>query len=110
MNKLDKRMANTKNLKQQSIKAQTNYTLDSNPKPSMMTPRVLGERRIGPHDISILELLVGTLLGNGSLELQSTAKVEYVTPNATNPEGKIQEIKVCNLAFSQEKPNGEYLL
>lgn len=55
----------------------------------MNTPRVLSTNRIGPHCKEILDILIGSLLGDGSMEKDGNA---------------------YRFAFYQEKPNGEYLL
>lgn len=47
---------------------------------------------IGPHNIDILEIFIGSLLGDGSMEIDNKDNSAY------------------RFAFSQEKPNGEYLL
>jgi hypothetical protein len=52
-------------------------------------PRVLCEKRIGPHSFEILEIIIGSLLGDGSMERDRDG---------------------ARFAFYQEKINGEYLL
>ena len=56
---------------------------------AMSTPKVLASMRIGPHNKNILDILIGSLLGDGTMEVSDDS---------------------YNFAFYQEKPNGEYLL
>ena len=53
------------------------------------SPRVLSIKRIGPHNIDILSILIGSLLGDGTME---------------------KDGKGSRFAFYQEKTHGEYLL
>jgi len=53
------------------------------------TPKVLSIKRIGPHNINILSILIGSLLGDGTME---------------------RDGKGSRFAFYQEKTHGEYLL
>jgi hypothetical protein len=52
-------------------------------------PKVLSIKRIGPHNFNILSILVGSLLGDGTME---------------------KDGKGSRFAFYQEKTHGEYLL
>lgn len=54
-----------------------------------ITPRVKSELRIGPHNYNILCILIGSLLGDGSMEKRGDGS---------------------RFEFYQEKKNGEYLL
>lgn len=58
----------------------------------MINKRLDSTQRIGPHNIDILEIVIGSLLGDGSMEKD----------NKLSP--------ACRFAFQQEKPNSEYLL
>nr|YP_010130223.1 LAGLIDADG endonuclease [Clavaria fumosa]QPZ51124.1 LAGLIDADG endonuclease [Clavaria fumosa] len=53
------------------------------------SPRVPSLKRIGPHNINILNILIGSLLGDGSMEREGNGS---------------------RFAFYQEKSHGEYLL
>jgi Cytochrome c oxidase subunit III/LAGLIDADG DNA endonuclease family len=52
-------------------------------------PRVLSTKRIGPHNYDILSILIGSLLGDGTMENEGFGS---------------------RFAFYQEKTHGEYLL
>lgn len=64
------------------------------PPPAMSTPRILSNLRNGPHDLEIIEILIGSLLGDGSMERPSNDK----------------NTNACLFSFYQEKTHGEYLL
>jgi hypothetical protein len=53
------------------------------------SPRVLSTKRIGPHNLDILSILIGSLLGDGTMERDGNGS---------------------RFAFYQEKTHGEYLL
>lgn len=53
------------------------------------SPRIQSENRIGPHDINLLNILIGSLLGDGHMEKDGNG---------------------FKFAFYQGKKNGEYLL
>lgn len=53
------------------------------------TPRIYAKKRIGPHSLDILEILIGSLLGDGTMEKDGDG---------------------ARFRFYQEKTNGEYLL
>jgi hypothetical protein len=61
----------------------------------MSEKRIHSFQRIGPHNIDILEILIGSLLGDGTMEICNKENLANST---------------YRFAFSQEKPNGEYLL
>lgn len=64
------------------------FILISNTLP-FYSPRVLSTKRIGPHNYDILCILIGSLLGDGSMEKDGNG---------------------ARFAFYQEKTHGEYLL
>jgi hypothetical protein len=51
--------------------------------------RVLSTKRIGPHNVDILSILIGSLLGDGTMEKDGNGS---------------------RFAFYQDKSHGEYLL
>jgi Cytochrome c oxidase subunit III/LAGLIDADG DNA endonuclease family len=53
------------------------------------SPRVMSIKRIGPHNLDILSILIGSLLGDGTMEKEGNGS---------------------RFAFYQEKSHGEYLL
>jgi hypothetical protein len=66
----------------------SDFILISNMLP-FYSPRVLSIKRIGPHNLDILSILIGSLLGDGSMERDGNGS---------------------RFAFYQEKIHGEYLL
>lgn len=58
---------------------------------AMSSPLILSNLRIGPHNFNILEIIIGSLLGDGTMERKENSLA-------------------CNFAFYQEKIHGEYLL
>jgi len=54
-----------------------------------ISPKVPSIKRIGPHNLEILSILIGSLLGDGSMEKDGNGS---------------------RFAFYQEKTHGEYLL
>jgi len=59
----------------------------------MNIPRITSIKRIGPHNIDILEIIIGSLLGDASMEKHNN-----------------KDETGSRFDFSCEKPNGEYLL
>ncbi len=60
----------------------------------MFEKRISSLKRIGPHNLDILEIIIGSLLGDGSMEI-SKEDLDFSS---------------YRFAFSLEKPNGEFLL
>jgi hypothetical protein len=58
------------------------------------SPRVLSLKRIGPHNINILNILIGSLLGDGSMERDLTIKRKISTLVFQDQKNKCTDIVI----------------
>jgi hypothetical protein len=65
------------------------YIISSIPVFSFSSPRVLSKNRIGPHNLDVLSIFMGSLLGDGTMERDGNGS---------------------RFVFSQENTHGDYLL